>query len=411
MDTLQDAILFRGCPHLDTETEGKTCPNQEGCTKLSVFDWLRDIPSGISEEDLVEVRFKNTRKAYYRNVNALNLKTGDMVAVEASPGHDIGMVSLTGPLVMNQLRKYRINAQEYEFRKVYRKTKLADIEKWKEAIAMEHHTMLRSRKITQMLKLDMKIGDVEYQGDKTKAIFYYIADDRVDFRELIKYMADEFKIRVEMRQIGARQEAGRIGGIGSCGRQLCCSTFLTNFVTVTTTVARHQELSFNPQKLAGQCGKLKCCLNYEVDAYLDAQKDFPSAEIVLETREGRAYHQKTDIFKRMMWYSFDSSAGTNLVPISVERVLEIIRMNKQGVFPDKLTDGEAVDKVVEVGYMNAAGQESLTRFDDKKRNQRRPQQGRPRPGRPQQQQPQQEQQPQSQVAPENRPKIQVIKKK
>jgi len=395
MDTLQDAILFRGCPHLDTESEGKPCQNQEGCTKLSVFDWLRDIPYGISEEDLVEVRFKNTRKAYYRNVNALNLKPGDMIAVEASPGHDIGMVSLTGPLVLNQLRKYRINPDEYEFRKVYRKAKLADIEKWKEAIALEHHTMLRARKITQMLKLDMKVGDVEFQGDKTKAIFYYIADDRVDFRELIKYMAEEFKIRVEMRQIGARQEAGRIGGIGSCGRELCCSTWLTSFVTVTTTVARNQELSFNPQKLAGQCGKLKCCLNYEVDAYLDAQKDFPSAEVVLETREGRAYHQKTDIFKRMMWYSFDSSASTNLIPITVERVMEIIRLNKQGIIVEKLTDVDLSKVVEEVGYMNAVGQESLTRFDDKKKMQRRPQ----APVKPQ-----------VEVALENHTKLKVIKK-
>ncbi|MFA5816030.1 MAG: regulatory iron-sulfur-containing complex subunit RicT [Bacteroidales bacterium] len=395
MDTLQDAILFRGCPHLDTESEGKPCQNQEGCTKLSVFDWLRDIPHGISEEDLVEVRFKNTRKAYYRNVNSLNLKPGDMIAVEASPGHDIGMISLTGPLVLNQLRKYRINPDEYEFRKVYRKAKQADIEKWKEAIALEHYTMLRARKITQMLKLDMKVGDVEFQGDKTKAIFYYIADDRVDFRELIKYMAEEFKIRVEMRQIGARQEAGRIGGIGSCGRELCCSTWLTSFVTVTTTVARNQELSFNPQKLAGQCGKLKCCLNYEVDAYLDAQKDFPSAEIVLETREGKAYHQKTDIFKRMMWYSFDSSAATNLIPITVERVMEIIRLNKQGIIVEKLTDVDLFKVVEEVGYMNAAGQESLTRFDGKKRAPRRPQ----APVKPQ-----------VQAAPEDRPKIKVIKK-
>ena len=395
MDTLQDAILFRGCPHLDTESEGKTCKNQEGCTKLSVFDWLRDIPHGISEEDLVEVRFKNTRKAYYRNVNGLNIKPGDMIAVEASPGHDIGMVSLTGPLVLNQLLKYRINPNEYEFRKVYRKAKLADIEKWKEAIAVEHHTMLRARKITQMLKLDMKVGDVEFQGDKTKAIFYYIADDRVDFRELIKYMAEEFKIRVEMRQIGARQEAGRIGGIGSCGRELCCSTWLTSFVTVTTTVARNQELSFNPQKLAGQCGKLKCCLNYEVDAYLDAQKDFPSAEIVLETREGKAYHQKTDIFKRTMWYSFDSAAAMNLIPITVERVMEIIRLNKQGIIVDKLTDVDLSKVVEEVGYMNAAGQESLTRFDEKKRPQRRPQ----APAKPP-----------VQAVPENRPKIKVVKK-
>jgi len=372
MDTLQDSILFRGCPRLDTEGEGKPCPNTGGCTKLSVFDWLRDIPQGISENDLVEVRFKNTRKGYYLNVNCLNLKPGEMVAVEASPGHDIGMVSLTGPLVMNQLRKYKIKPAEYEFRKIYRKAKQADIDKWKEAIAQEHQTMLRSRKIAQMLNLDMKIGDVEYQGDKTKAIFYYIADDRVDFRELIKVMADEFRIRIEMRQIGARQEAGRIGGIGSCGRELCCSTWITNFVTVTTTVARNQELSFNPQKLAGQCGKLKCCLNYEVDAYLDAQKDFPSAEIILETMEGKAYHQKTDIFKRIMWYSFDSATATNLIPVPVERVREIIQQNRQGVVVEKLLENDGVKPVEEIGYMNAAGQESLTRFDQKKKRDNRP---------------------------------------
>ncbi len=367
MDTLQDSILFRGCPHIDTDTEGKACPNQGGCTKLSVFDWLRDIPHSISEEDLVEVRFKNTRKGYYLNVNSLNIKPGEMIAVESSPGHDIGMVSLTGPLVRNQLRKYKIDPAEYEFRKVYRKAKPADIDKWKEAIALEHHTMLRARKISQSLRLDMKIGDVEYQGDKTKAIFYYIADDRVDFRELIKVMAEEFRIRIEMRQIGARQEAGRIGGIGSCGRELCCSTWLTNFVTVTTTSARNQELSFNPQKLAGQCGKLKCCLNYEVGAYLDAQKDFPSAEIILETMEGKAYHQKTDIFKRIMWYSFDSAAPTNLIPVPVDRIREIIRQNRLGVVVEKLIEGDGIKLVEEIGYMNAAGQESLTRFDQKKR--------------------------------------------
>ncbi len=371
MDKIQDAILFRGCPCLDTESEEKACENQNSCTKLSVFDWLRDIPQNVSEFDLVEVRFKNTRKGYYQNVNSLNIKPGEMVAVEASPGHDIGMVSLTGPLVLNQLRKYRIDPAEYEFRKVYRKAKQADLDKWKEAIALEHNTMLRSRKIAQKLNLDMKIGDVEYQGDKTKAIFYYIADDRVDFRELIKVMADEFRIRIEMRQIGARQEAGRIGGIGSCGRELCCSTWITNFVTVTTTVARNQELSFNPQKLAGQCGKLKCCLNYELDAYLDAQKDFPSAEIVLETMEGKAYHQKTDIFKRTMWYSFDSHASTNLVPVTVERVREIIRQNRIGVIVEKLLESDGGRPAEEIGYMNAAGQESLTRFDKKKVNDRR----------------------------------------
>ncbi len=366
MDKLENAILFRGCPHLDTDSEGKPCHSQNSCTKLSVFDWLRDLPQVINEDDLVEVRFKNTRKAYYRNVNSLNIRPGDMVAVESSPGHDIGMVSLCGPLVLNQLKKYRIKPAEYEFRRIYRKAKQADIDKWKEAILLEHGIMLRSRKITQNLRLDMKIGDVEFQGDKTKAIFYYIADDRVDFRELIKVMAEEFRIRIEMRQIGARQEAGRIGGIGSCGRELCCSTFLTNFVTVTTTVARNQELSFNPQKLAGQCGKLKCCLNYEVDAYLDAQKDFPSSEVVLETAEGKAYHQKTDIFKRIMWYSFDSNAATNLIPVPVERVWEIIRKNRQGIVIDRLMEVDASKVVEEIGYMNAAGQESLTRFDAKR---------------------------------------------
>jgi cell fate regulator YaaT (PSP1 superfamily) len=377
MDKLDDAIIFRGCPHLDIESEGIPCQSQNSCTKLSVYDWLHDLPHPITEEDLVEVRFKNTRKAYYRNINAINLRPGDMVAVEASPGHDIGMVSLTGPLVYNQLKKYRIRPAEFEFKRIYRKAKQADIEKWKEAIALEHKTMLRSRKITQNLRLDMKIGDVEYQGDKTKAIFYYIADDRVDFRELIKVMAEEFRIRIEMRQIGARQEAGRIGGIGSCGRELCCSTFLTNFVTVTTTVARNQELSFNPQKLAGQCGKLKCCLNYEVDAYLDAQKGFPSAEIVLETAEGKAYHQKTDIFKRIMWYSFDSATASNLIPVPAERVWEIIRSNRQGIIVDRLLEVDESQATAEIGYMNAAGQESLTRFDQKKNPRRK---FKPRPG-------------------------------
>jgi len=377
MKNFEDALLQRGCPCLDIDSESPPCVVQGSCTKLNTFDWMHDIPFAPSEDDLVEIRFKNTRKGYYRNVNALLLKPGEMVAVEASPGHDIGMVSLVGPLVLNQLRKMKVEPGDYEFRKVYRKAKPADLEKWREAILLEEQTMIRSRIISKDLRLDMKIGDVEYQGDKTKAIFYYIADDRVDFRELIKVLADEFRIRIEMRQIGARQEAGRIGGIGTCGRELCCSTWITNFVSVTTNVARNQELSLNPQKLAGQCGKLKCCLNYEVDSYLDAQKDFPSPEIVLETQEGKAFHQKTDIFKQVMWYTFDSVTATNLVQIPVSRVWEIISLNRQGIIPLRLVEVDTKEKET-LGYTNAAGQESLTRFDDKSRNHRP---GRNRPPR------------------------------
>lgn len=364
MNTKDEAMLHRGCPCTEDNISPDHYHATDSCTKLNVYNWLDDIPFPVSEEDVVEVRFKNTRKAFYRNVNALNLQAGDLIAVEASPGHDIGMVSLTGPLVTNQLKKMGIDPRREEFRKIYRKAKPMDLDKWKEAISLEHETMIKSRQIALDLKLDMKIGDVEYQGDRTKAIFYYIADDRVDFRELIKVLADRFRIRIEMRQIGARQEAGRIGGIGSCGRELCCSTWITNFVSVTTHVARNQELSLNPQKLAGQCGKLKCCLNYEVDSYLDAQKDFPDAEIVLETEEGKAYHTKTDIFKRVMWYTFDSESATNLVPVPVNRVWEIVEMNRRGAMPEKLLASDA-NVAEELGYTNAAGQESLTRFDNR----------------------------------------------
>lgn len=364
-----DPGLFRGCPRLDDENSQNASINHASCCKLNATNWLSDIPHITNQEDLVEVRFKNTRKGYYRNVNALTLDAGEMVAVEASPGHDIGMVSLVGPLVLNQMAKNGISPKETEFRKIYRKTKPSDLDKWKEAIGLEQKTMIRSRQIAMDLNLNMKIGDLEYQGDKTKAIFYYIADDRVDFRELIKVLADEFRIRVEMRQIGARQEAGRIGGIGSCGRELCCSTWISNFVSVTTTVARQQELSLNPQKLAGQCSKLKCCLNYEVDVYLDSRKEFPSADIVLETEEGKAFHQKTDIFKRIMWYSFDAVHAANLVAVPVDRVKEIVQLNKRGKIVERLVIKE-IEINLELGYMNSVGQESLTRFDDKK-NQKR----------------------------------------
>ncbi len=351
-----------------------------GCAKLEAFNWLQNIPSHTTDTDLVEVRFKNTRKGYFRNQNQLRLKLGDIIAVESSPGHDIGIVSLTGELVVRQLLKNNISPDSEDLKKIYRKAKQVDIEKWKEAISLEHDTMIRSRTIAEELKLDMKIGDVEYQGDRTKAIFYYIADERVDFRELIKVLADEFKVRIEMKQIGARQEAGRIGGIGSCGRELCCSSWMTNFVSVTTSSARYQEVSLNPQKLAGQCSKLKCCLNYEVHCYLDAQKDFPDKSILLETEKGPAYHQKTDIHRRLMWYTYEKAeeASTNLIPLSIERIHEIIRINKSGKKVADLTENLKVpghgfigsDEKASIAQNNGPNWERKDRSRKKRRKKR-----------------------------------------
>ncbi len=385
MEELDDyKNIQRGCSGIkitsrEINQEGcATCQKTDSCNKLDVHDWLDDIPQAPnSYNDIVEVRFKNTRKGFYRNVNNLELEVGDMVAVEASPGHDIGVVSVKGPLISFQLRKAKVNPQS-EFKKIYRKAKQSDVEKWKQVIAREDSVMLRSRQIADSLRLNMKIGDVEFQGDGTKAIFYYIADERVDFRELIKIMADEFKIRIEMKQIGARQEAGRIGGIGPCGRELCCTTWITNFVSVTTNSARHQELSLNPQKLAGQCGKLKCCLNYELDAYIDAQKDFPNVRQPLETMDGTAYHQKTDIFKRVMWYSYDQNSSANIHVVPIDRVKEIIALNKQGIKPDTLLVNDknnapdtAVVKDPDSDYQNAVGSDSITRFDKAKRKKKK----------------------------------------
>lgn len=367
---------YRGGISKEFDTGKLNCCS-DGCNKLDVFDWLKDIPQGLNPKNLVEIRFKNTRKGFYYNINGINLEKGDLVAVEASPGHDIGVVSLTGELVLLQMKRYNVPV-ELEHKKIYRKAKPTDIEKWENAISLEDRVMLEARQIAEELGLSMKIGDVEYQGDGTKAIFYYIADERVDFRELIKVLADRFKIRIEMRQIGARQEAGRIGGIGSCGRELCCATYMSNFVSVTTGSARYQELSLNPQKLAGQCGKLKCCLNYELDAYLDKLKDFPQTNVALETVEGTAYHQKTDIFKGIMWYSFDPHSSLNMIAVQVERVKEIQMQNKKGKKVLKLV-GKAdtlQDKMPD--YENAVGQESLTRFDKtektKKKKRRKPKQ-------------------------------------
>ena len=340
-----------------------------GCNKMNVFDWLAnmELPHGQKPFDIVEVRFKNGRKDFYKKEPNVEFFTGDIVATEASPGHDIGVISMSGELVRLQMKKRNVRMDSPEIKKIYRKAKTTDIEKWHAAQELENTTMYRARTIAIELKLKMKISDVEYQGDKTKAIFYYTADDRVDFRELIKVMADEFKVRIEMKQIGARQEAGRLGGIGSCGRELCCSTWLTDFRSVSTSAARYQQLSLNPLKLAGQCGKLKCCLNYELDSYLDAIKDFPETGSKLETRKGKAFHQKTDIFSRTMFYSYTEDPS-NFIGISVDRVKEIQEMNKREEKPDELR--ELKDMVVvekKPDYENVVGQDSLTRFDTQRK--------------------------------------------
>jgi len=336
-----------------------------GCSKLESYDWLREVKDQDIPE-ILEVRFKNTRKNFYRNVNELRLKRGDIIAVEASPGHDIGIISLAGEIVEKQRQRTKYQGDKEELKKVYRKAKQVDIDKWREAIQKEEETMLRSRKMAADLGLNMKIGDVEYQGDGTKAIFYYIADERVDFRELIKVLAESFRIRIEMKQIGARQEAGRIGGIGTCGRELCCSTFVSNFVSVSTHSARVQEVALNPQKLAGQCGKLKCCLNYELAGYEDARSHFPDTSTNLKTKQGEAYHLKTDVYRGIMWYASGEGGGHALIPVPAERVSEIQAMNRQGTVPDELIEIIIPDRPENLEYTNGAGQGSLTRFEREK---------------------------------------------
>ena len=346
---------------------GSGCLACSGCgrqdNKLNTYDWMADIPGNADEQDMVEVQFKNTRKGYYKNSNKLPLIKGDIVAVEASPGHDIGTVTLTGRLVPLQMKKANIRP-DAEIKRVYRKAKPVDMEKYEEAKSREHQTMIRSRKIAEELGLKMKIGDVEYQGDGNKAIFYYIADERVDFRQLIKVLADAFKVRIEMKQIGARQEAGRIGGIGPCGRELCCATWMTSFISVSTSAARYQDISLNPQKLAGQCAKLKCCLNYEVDAYVECQKRLPSKEIELETKDAVYYYFKADILAGTITYSTDKSFLANECTITARRAFEIINMNKNGEKPEKLDSEEGVKE--ERKPKDLLEQESLTRFDKNK---------------------------------------------
>ena len=359
----------RGCG-----TASNGCKSKAGsCNKLNVVDWLNDIelPHGQKMFDCVEVRFKNSRKEFYRNTETLSLNIGDVVAVESSPGHDIGTVSLTGELVKKQMRKRKVAFDSEEVKKIYRLAKKTDIDKWVEAQQLEVDTMYKARTIAIELGLEMKISDVEYQGDKSKATFYYTAESRVDFRELIKRLATDFKIRVEMKQIGVRQEASRLGGIGSCGRELCCSTWLTDFRSVSTSAARYQQLSLNPQKLAGQCGKLKCCLNYELDSYVSELKKFPDTNTKLKTQKGQAFYRKMDIFKNMMWYSYQDEP-LKFIELKVNRVNEIIELNKKGEKPADLIDFIDTKEVIkEPDYANVVGQDSLTRFDKPKKKNKR----------------------------------------
>lgn len=352
----------RGCKNNGTCSSG-------GCNKLGVFDWLANmqLPSGQAPYDILEIRFKNSRKSFFRNAKNLSLQVGDAVAVEASPGFDIGIVSVVGELARIQVKKKAPSLKPMEARKIIRIATQEDIDRWGEARALEREVMFQARTLAVNLGLEMKISDVEYQGDLTKATFYYTAEGRVDFRQLIKDMADKFKIRIEMRQIGSRQEAQRLGGIGSCGRELCCSTWLTDFRSVSTSAARYQQLSLNPQKLAGQCGKLKCCLNYELDMYLDAIKSFPATDAKLQTVKGFANHVKTDVFKRQMWYILheEGAFAPALVPLTPERVKEVLKMNQEGKKPQDLKEFERIIEKKEPDYDNVVGQDSLNRFDNK----------------------------------------------
>lgn len=347
------------------------CGSCGGCdirSKLHSFNYFDDIPGGYADDDMVEVQFKNTRKGFYVNSTGLPLEIGDMVAVEATPGHDIGRVSLTGALVRLQMRKAGIKP-DAEKKRVFRKAKASDLERFEKAKALENDTMIRARKIASSLQLNMKIGDVEYQGDGNKAIFYYIADERVDFRQLIKVLAETFKVRIEMKQIGARQEAGRIGGIGPCGRPLCCTTWMSNFVSVSTGAARYQDISLNPQKLAGQCAKLKCCLNFEVDSYVEAAKKLPPKDVRLETADNTYYYFKADIFKGEITYSTDKHVPANLVTLTAAEAWDMIARNKAGEKPLTLKEENENEKKPSE-YSDILGQDSLTRFDKKKKKNR-----------------------------------------
>ena len=349
-----------------------------GCNKLDVFDWLSGVPLAAGQQvfDAVEVRFKNTRKNYYRVPPGIGVNPGDLVTVEASPGHDVGMVSLTGELVRLQMQRKGVGADTFELKKVLRKSTQEDIDKWHSARKLEDDTMFASRRIVQEAKLDMKVSDVEYQGDGSKATFYYTSEDRIDFRDLLRSMGQKFGVRIDMKQVGTRQEAGRIGGIGSCGRELCCSTWLTDFRSVTTSAARYQQLALNQSKLAGQCGKLKCCLNYELDMYLEAVKSYPSMNAKLKTQQGTGYHMKTDIFQGKMFYLIKNPGSTPaMIGLKIEKVREILEQNKLGVEPfvnlqqmDEAPKKKTEEK--EHDYENVVGMDDLTRFDKQMKERR-----------------------------------------
>ncbi len=359
---------FRGCVISGNEQTGtEDIRYRQGCCKLEVYNYLK----GISQEQydsLFEVRFKNTRKGIYVNASGQSVKTGDLVVVEAQTGHDLGIVTLEGPIVARQMKCKGIDPEKTVFKKIYRKAKPYDIERWQDAIAREQETMIRSRVLAANLGLEMKIGDVEFQGDGTKAIFYYIADGRVDFRQLIKDFAEEFHIRVEMKQIGARQEAGLIGGLGICGRELCCANYITEFKSISTSAARVQDLSLNPQKLAGQCGKLKCCLNYEVSAYMDAHSRIPKVSEPLEFQDGLAYLVKTDILRETMWFSYEKGSLAKMYPLPASEVREIIMMNRNGQKPETLLP-DVTPSAPE--FVTAVGDDSISRFDEARKKKRR----------------------------------------
>ncbi|MCR4571814.1 MAG: hypothetical protein K5652_06390 [Bacteroidales bacterium] len=358
----------RGCVCVTDTTSGEEhFTYREGCCKLRDHNYLAGIPDQ-SFKDIFEVRFKNTRKGFYRNASGQNVKLGDMVIVEATTGCDLGIVTLEGPLVGRQFKCKGVDPTATELKRIYRKAKQNDIEKWQEAIAREQETMIQARRIAAEMGLEMKIGDVEFQGDGSKAIFYYIADGRVDFRQLIKVFAEEFRIRIEMKQIGARQEAGLIGGLGVCGRELCCARYITNFKSISTSAARVQDLSLNPQKLAGQCGKLKCCLNYEVAVYQDAQSRIPRVQEPLEFEDGFAYLRKTDILKEVMYFSYDKHSDADLYALDAADVREIIKMNRNGVKPESL---KSEPEPVAPEFVTAVGDDSISRFDSPNRKGKR----------------------------------------
>lgn len=367
MNDIRESIQFdcsRGCivSH-DAESGETSCTYRAGCCKLGDYNWLKDAQDG-SCDGLFEVRFKNTRKGIYINDSPQNIRLGDLVMVEATTGLDLGIVTLEGPIVGRQMKSKGIDSKTAVFKKIYRKARQTDIERWQEAIAREQETMIKARSIAAEMGLEMKIGDVEFQGDGTKAIFYYIADGRVDFRQLIKAFAEEFHIRIEMKQIGARQEAGLIGGLGVCGRELCCANYISSFQSISTAAARCQDLSLNPQKLAGQCGKLKCCLNYEVATYLDAQSRIPKVSEPLDFQDGPAYLRKTDILKEVMYFSYDRTSDAQLYPLAASEVREIIKMNRNGVKPESL---RSEPEPVSPEFVTAVGDDSISRFDSPRR--------------------------------------------